>query len=153
MCKLRAVTLAPGIALAATLGLMACGTASAHHSFAAEYDANQPITLVGKVARIDLISPHAWLYVDVAGPDGTTTRWNVEMGAPNSLIRRGINKNTVPVGSEVTVEGYRAKDGSNTANSSSIKLADGRALFSGSTGPAGPVAPGPIAPDERPPPQ
>ena len=132
------------------LGLGLTQIVSAHHSFAAEYDANQPITLAGKVARIDLISPHAWLYLDVTGPDGAVTRWNVEMGAPNSLIRRGINKNSVPVGADVTVEGYRAKDGSNTVNSSAIKLADGRALFSG---PSGPVAPGPIAPDERPPAQ
>ena len=145
-----------GIALIALLGLGLPDVASAHHSFAAEYDVNQPITLVGKVARIDLISPHAWLYLDVPGADGTTARWNVEMGAPNALIRRGINKNTVPVGSEVTVDGYRAKDGSNTVNSQSIKLADGRALFSGSYvpgTPAGPVAPGPIAPNERPPAQ
>jgi hypothetical protein len=136
-----------GIVLFAALG--APGLASAHHSFAAEYDADQPITLAGKVARIDLISPHAWLYLDVTGEDGAVTRWNIEMGAPNSLIRRGINKNTVPVGAEVTVDGYRAKDGSNTVNSSSIKLADGRALFSGSTGPAG-VSPTPT-PNERPP--
>jgi len=140
--------LAHGIALVTALGLGLAELASAHHSFAAEYDANQPITLAGKVARIDLISPHAWLYLDVTGPDGAVTRWNVEMGAPNSLIRRGINKNTVPVGADVTVDGYLAKDGSNTVNSSAIKLADGRSLFSGSSGP---VAPGPIAPDERPP--
>jgi Family of unknown function (DUF6152) len=105
----------------------------AHHSFAAEYDANQPISLHGTVARIDLVNPHAWLYLEVKETDGSTTRWNVEMGAPNNLIRRGINKNTVPVGAEVTVDGYRAKDGSNTVNSSTIKLADGRSLFSGST--------------------
>jgi hypothetical protein len=124
-----------GVVLVASLGFALPNFAPAHHSFAAEYDANQPITLAGTVARIDLISPHAWLYLDVAGPDGAVTRWNVEMGAPNSLIRRGINKNTVPVGAEVTVDGYRAKDGSNTVNSSSIKLADGRALFSGSSAP------------------
>jgi hypothetical protein len=140
-----------GIALVAVLGLGLAELASAHHSFAAEYDVNQPITLAGKVARIDLISPHAWLYLEVAGPDGAVTRWNVEMGAPNALIRRGINKNTVPVGAEVTVDGYRAKDGSNTVNSQSIKLADGRALFSGSTGPVG-VPPTPL-PNARPPAQ
>jgi hypothetical protein len=127
------------VVLLAALGLAAPNLASAHHSFAAEYDANQPISLSGTVARIDLISPHAWLYLDVAGPDGAVTRWNVEMGAPNSLIRRGINKNTVPVGAEVTVDGYRAKDGSNTVNSQSIKLADGRALFSGSSAPGAPA--------------
>jgi hypothetical protein len=121
-----------GIVLVAALPVP--GLVSAHHSFATEYDANQPITLAGTVARIDLVSPHAWLYLDVTGADGAVTRWNVEMGAPNSLIRRGINKNTVPVGAEVTVDGYRARDGSNTVNSSSIKLPDGRALFSGSPG-------------------
>jgi hypothetical protein len=119
------------LALSASL-LIPVHSAPAHHSFAAEYDASQPISLRGSVTRIDLINPHAWLYIDVKDADGKATRWNVEMGAPNALIRRGINKNTVPVGSEVTVDGYRAKDGSNTVNGTTIKLADGRALFSGS---------------------
>ena len=118
------------IALAATLTCAA--PALAHHSFAAEYDANQPITLVGTVTRIDLINPHAWLYIEVRDASGHASQWNVEMGAPNSLIRRGINKNTVPVGATVTVDGYRAKDGTQTVNSSTIKLKDGRSLFSGS---------------------
>lgn len=113
--------------------------AAAHHSFAAEYDANQPITLRGSVARIDLINPHAWLYLEVKDGDGKATVWNVEMGAPNALIRRGINKNSVPVGSEVTVDGYRAKDGSNTVNGTTVKLADGRSLFSGSQNTGAPV--------------
>jgi hypothetical protein len=126
------------IALGA-LGAPHAGTA--HHSFAAEYDADQPITLRGSVTRIDLINPHAWLYVDVKDADGKVARWNVEMGAPNSLIRRGINKNTVPVGAEVTIDGYRAKDGSNTVNGTTIKLADGRSLFSGSENTGAP-APG-----------
>jgi hypothetical protein len=134
--------LACGIVLVAAL--TAPGLCAAHHSFAAEYDANRPITLAGTVARIDLVSPHAWLYLDVKGADGAVTRWNVEMGAPNSLIRRGITKNTVPVGAEVTVDGYRAKDGTNTVNSSSIKLADGRALFSGSPGTGAPSQQAPV---------
>ena len=110
----------------------------AHHSFAAEFDANQPITLTGVVARIDLINPHAWLYVDVKGPDGKVERWNIEMGAPNSLIRRGVTRQSVPVGQEVTIEGYRAKDGSRTVNSRTVKLADGRSLFTGSAGTGAP---------------
>lgn len=110
----------------------------AHHSFAAEYDADQPITLIGKVARIELVNPHAWLYLEVADEDGRLVRWNVEMGSPNSLIRRGITKDTVPVGTELTVDGYRAKDGSNTVNSRTITLGNGQPLFSGSSGTGAP---------------
>jgi Family of unknown function (DUF6152) len=121
-----------GAAIAALGSLVGAAPTLAHHSFAAEYDANQPVTLRGSVSRIDLINPHAWLYVEVKDDAGKTTRWNVEMGAPNALIRRGINKNTVPEGAEVKVDGYRAKDGSNTVNGTTITLADGRPLFSGS---------------------
>ena len=106
--------------------------AFAHHSFAAEYDAQQPITLSGTIARVEFVNPHAWVYIDAPDADGKLTRWNVEMGSPNALIRRGINQNTVPVGTQVSIDGYRAKDGSNTINSTTIKLPDGRALFSGS---------------------
>lgn len=112
--------------------------ASAHHSFAAEYDADQPITLTGTVARIDLVNPHAWLYIEVADANGDPVRWNIEMGSPNSLIRRGVTKDTVAVGTRVTVEGYRAKDGSHTVNSRTITLDDGQALFSGSSGTGAP---------------
>jgi Family of unknown function (DUF6152) len=136
MAKLRLASCA-----AAALGLsLAPLQGHAHHSFAAEYDANQPVTLTGKVVQVELVNPHAWLYIEVAGDDGTTARWNVEMGAPNSLIRRGITKASVPVGTVVTVTGYRAKDGSNTVNSRTVTLGDGRALFSGSEGQGAPPA-------------
>jgi len=105
----------------------------AHHSFAAEYDASQPITLQGQIARIDLVNPHAWLYLEVKDGDGKVVRWNVEMGAPNNLIRRGVTKATLPIGETVTVDGYRAKDGSATVNGRQIKMADGRTLFTGSS--------------------
>ena len=110
----------------------------AHHSFAAEFDEKQPVVLKGTIARIDLVNPHSWLYVDVKNADGTVERWNVEMGAPNALIRKGVTKASVPVGAEVTVDGFRAKDGSKTANGRTVTLADGRSLFTGSsyTGPA-----------------
>jgi hypothetical protein len=123
-----------------TVFLLASAIGVAHHSFAAEFDEKQPITLKGTIARIDLVNPHSWLYVDVKNPDGTVTKWNVEMGAPNALIRRGVTKASVPVGAEVTVEGFRAKDGSTTANGRTVLLADGRSLFTGSsyTGPASP---------------
>ena len=115
--------------LAAALGV----PVRAHHSFAAEYDANQPITLQGEIARIDLVNPHAWLYLEVKGPEGTVVKWNIEMGAPNNLIRRGVTKATLPIGETVTVDGYRAKDGSTTVNGRQIKMADGRTLFTGSS--------------------
>jgi hypothetical protein len=122
----------------AALFVSNASVADAHHSFAAEFDGDKPITLKGTIYRIDLVNPHSWLYVDVKNPDGTMSRWNVEMGAPNALIRKGVTKASVPVGAEVTVEGFRAKDGSNTANGRTVLLADGRSLFTGSsyTGPA-----------------
>jgi hypothetical protein len=118
--------------VAGVLPLMAAAV-SAHHSFAAEYDANQPITLQGQIARIDLVNPHAWLYLETKDADGKVVRWNVEMGAPNNLIRRGVTKATLPIGETVTVDGYRAKDGSTTVNGRQIKMADGRTLFTGSS--------------------
>ncbi len=140
MTNLRGIRPTNQLALAAVVSLcLAAGaTGRAHHSFAAEFDGDQPITLKGTIYRIDLVNPHSWLYVDVKNPDGTVSRWNIEMGAPNALIRRGVTKASVPVGVEVTVEGFRAKDGSNTANGRTVTLADGRGLFTGSsyTGPA-----------------
>ena len=105
----------------------------AHHSFAAEYDANQPIVLQGQIARFDLVNPHAWLYLEVKAADGKVVRWNVEMGAPNNLIRRGVTTATLPIGETVTVDGYRAKDGSTTVNGRQIRMSDGRTLFTGSS--------------------
>jgi hypothetical protein len=122
------------VCVATVAGLaLASATARAHHSFAAEYDANQPITLQGQIARIDLVNPHAWLYLEVKDAEGKVVRWNIEMGAPNNLIRRGVTKATLPIGETVTVDGYRAKDGSTTVNSRQIKMSDGRTLFTGSS--------------------
>jgi outer membrane usher protein FimD/PapC len=118
--------------------LFATTIAFSHHSFAAEYDAAKPITIKGTITKIDLVNPHSWLYIDVKDSDGKVVNWAIEMGSPNNLIRRGVTKNSVPVGTEVTVDGYRAKDGSATVNGTTIKMPDGKRLFAGSSAPDAP---------------
>jgi len=110
----------------------------AHHSFAAEFDANQPVTLKGTIVKMDWVNPHTWIHLDVKNPDGTVTRWMIEGGTPNTLMRRGVSRDTLKVGTEVVVTGYQAKDGSNRANGRDISYPDGRKLFLGSTGTGAP---------------
>ena len=114
----------------------------AHHSFAAEFDAKRPVKLRGTVTKMEWINPHSWIHIDVKTPDGKVEQWMVEGGAPNALLRRGWNKNSLPEGTEVIVEGFQAKDGSNRANGRDITFPDGKKLFVGSSGTG--------APDERP---
>ncbi|OFW01465.1 MAG: hypothetical protein A3I61_15015 [Acidobacteria bacterium RIFCSPLOWO2_02_FULL_68_18] len=124
---------------AAGLAVLAGGApAVAHHSFAAEFDGTKPVTLTGTVTKMDWINPHAWLSIDVKGPDGKVVSWMVEGGAPNALLRRGWNKSSVPAGMVVTVQGYRARDGSNRANGRDVTLPDGKKLFIGSPGTGAP---------------
>jgi len=110
----------------------------AHHAFAAEFDATKPVKLRGTVARMDWINPHAWIHIDVKAADGKVTRWMIEAAAPNAMLRRGFNQDSLPVGTEILVEGYQAKDGANRANGSSITYPDGKKLFIGSQGTGAP---------------
>ena len=111
---------------------------SAHHSFAAEFDANQPVQLKGTVAKVEWINPHTWIHLDVKKPDGTTERWMIEGGTPNTLLRRGLTKASLPEGTELVVDGYKAKNGSNRANGRDVTFTDGRKMFLGSSGTGAP---------------
>ena len=116
------------------LAILWMNSAVAHHSFAAEFDSQKPVTLKGSVVKWEMINPHGWITMDVAGPDGKTLKWMVETSNPNGLMRLGWTKRTLKPGDEVTIEGFRAKDGSNTVNATRVTLADGRQVFAGSTG-------------------
>jgi hypothetical protein len=118
--------------------LLTAAPAWGHHAFSAEFDGNKQITLKGAIAKMEWINPHAWLHIDVKEPDGALTRWAIELGPPNSLIKRGWTKQSVPVGAEVTVVGYLSKDGAKRANGRDITLADGKQLFAGSSGTGAP---------------
>ena len=106
----------------------------AHHSFAAEYDANKPIKITGVVTKMEWMNPHARFYVDVKDASGKVTNWNFELGAIPVLLKQGWRRDSLKAGDEVTVEGSMAKDGSNNGNARSVKLPDGRRVFGGSSG-------------------
>lgn len=115
--------------------LMAAAPMWAHHAFAAEFDAQKPVKLKGTVVKVEFINPHSWIHMDVKDADGKVTRWMVEGGSPNALFRRGVTKDALPQGTEISVDGYQAKDGSNRANGRDITFADGRKLFVGGSNP------------------
>jgi hypothetical protein len=122
------------LSLAAGMGLMLAVPVFAHHSFAAQYDRDKPITLVGPVTKIDWINPHARFFVDVKDANGKVVNWEVELAAPAMLMRRGWTRNSIKLGESVTVSAFLAKDGSNLANASTVTLVDGRKVFAGSSG-------------------
>ena len=118
--------------------LLAAVPVTAHHSFAAEFDANSPVLLKGTVAKMEWVNPHSWIHMDVKAPDGTVQRWKVEGGPPNILLRRGFTKNSLLPGTEIVVDGFKAKNGTLTANGKDITLSDGQKLFVGSSGTGAP---------------
>lgn len=111
----------------------------AHHSFPAEFDINRPVQLTGIVTKVEWINPHAWIHVDVKKRDGTTESWAIETGTPNTLLRRGLKKTDLPIGTELKVQGYQARDGTAKANGVNVTLPDGRALQIGSLGQGAPT--------------
>jgi hypothetical protein len=123
------VVLAAAVAFAAPV--------AAHHSFAAEFDADQPVLLRGTVKLVEFINPHSWIHIEVTNANGTVETWEVEGGTPNTLFRRGINDNTLPPGTEIIVDGYRSRDGTTKMSGRDITFPDGRKLFlSGSAPPS-----------------
>jgi hypothetical protein len=128
---MRVATLAAGCLLA-----VLARPASAHHSFAAEFDSTKLVTLTGEVAMMEWVNPHSWLHIDVKKPDGSVERWKIEGGSPSVLMRLGWNRNSLPVGTRVTVVGFQAKDGSLRASSRDLQFPDGRRLDLGGSGTA-----------------
>ncbi len=127
------------LALAAFAVALAGVPVMAHHAFSAEFDADRPLHLEGVVVKMEWINPHAWVHLEVTNDDGSKVVWMVEGGTPNTLLRRGFSKNSLLPGTEIIVDGYQAKDGSNKGNGRDLTFRDGRKLFMGSSGTGAPT--------------
>jgi Family of unknown function (DUF6152) len=127
------------LSIAICAALTAVQPVAAHHAFGSEFDASCPVLLKGKIVKIEWINPHTWIHVEITKEDGTKEVWMVEGGSPNTLLRRGANKNTFPEGTEVVIDGYQARDHTEKrANARNVTFPDGRKLFLGSTGTGAP---------------
>ena len=135
--KRRLFVTAAGVVLV----LAAASRVMAHHAFSAEFDADRPVKLKGTVVKLEWVNPHAWIHIEVPKDGGGTEEWMIEGGTPNTLIRRGLTKDALPIGTEVIVDGFQAKDRSTRANGRDITLADGRKLFLGSENSGAPTRP------------
>jgi hypothetical protein len=140
------------VTVVCVVGLVMCGGVTsvlAHHAFAAEFDANKPVSFKGTITKMEWVNPHTWLHVDVKKPDGTVENWAIEAGTPNVLFRRGFTKESLLPGTEIVIDGYQAKDGSHRANGRDLTLPDGRKLFLGSSGTGAPYELTPGSQDKK----
>jgi hypothetical protein len=128
--RLMKVVASAGLLMAVVLPV------SAHHSFSAEFDQKKQVTLEGKVFMMEWVNPHSWLHIDVQKPDGSVERWKIEGGSPSVLLRKGWNRDSLPVGTKIKVVGFQAKDGSLRASSRSLEFPDGRRMDLGGSQPS-----------------
>jgi hypothetical protein len=129
------MTMKSTVALASTGVLMFTMAVAAHHAFSAEFDPDKPVVLEGALTRADWTNPHAWIYMDVKGPDGKVLNWAIELGPPSALLRRGWKKSSMKFGAIIKVEGFAAKNGKEFANATNITMPDGTKIFAGTDEP------------------